>query len=270
MDIKLLKEVLSIPSYTRYEQDVRNFLISWAENEGIDYRVDEFGNLFMKKGESDSYPCVVAHMDTVHLDQREMVGTEDRLLILEGKGPDGNILYAQQASPSGVNITTGIGGDDKAGVFIVLELMKKFDTIMAAFFVEEEIGCFGSRKAIGDEWLEQAGYFIEFDAPTDDWISKRCSNILLFNDEFEKILEPVWEMFNLSKPSISDPYTDVQELKKNYDVNCINYFAGYMDMHTSFEYVVVEYVQKAIDLGIATINELGNKRYEFISSKKRF
>jgi len=263
MDKKLLKTVLSIPSCSRNEDDVRDFLVAWAEGMGIEHRVDEFGNVFMRKGEAESYPCVVAHMDTVHRDQIDIVGEGKSLHIVESKNSEGDILYAQRELPSGVMASTGIGGDDKAGVFIVLELLKKFDNIMGAFFVEEEIGCFGSKKAIGDEWLEQAGYFIQFDAPTDDWISKVCSGIILFDDEFEKLLEPVWEQFEMSKPSISDPFTDIKELRKNYDVNCINYFAGYMDMHTPFEYVVVDYVQKAIDLADATIRTLGTDKYLF-------
>jgi putative aminopeptidase FrvX len=263
MDVNLLKNVLSIPSVSRFESDVRDFLISWAQDNNINYRVDEFGNLFMMKGESESYPCVVAHMDTVHRDQKDLVGRDKKLHIVETTTDEGNILYAQRKLTSGVMCSTGIGGDDKAGVFIVLELLKQHDSIMAAFFIEEEIGCLGSKRAIGDEWLEKAGYFIQFDAPTDDWISKVCSNVLLFDDNFEKMLEPVWDEFEMSKPSISDPFTDIKELRRNYDVNCINYFAGYMDMHSPFEYVVLEYVEKAINLAKATISTLGTDKYLF-------
>lgn len=257
MNKDLLKEILSIPSCSRSEDDIRDFLILWAKDKKISHRVDEFGNLFMKKGDAESYPCVVAHMDTVHRDQIPMVGEGQKLTILEGNGTYGDILYAQKKTLDGLNVSTGCGGDDKAGIFIVLELIEKFDTIMGAFFVEEEIGCLGSKRAIADEWLEEASYFIQFDAPTDDWISKVCSGILLFDNEFESLLEPVWKEFKMSKPSISDPFTDIKELRKHYDVNCINYFAGYMNMHSIFEFVVLDYVQKAIDLGEATIRTLG-------------
>lgn len=263
---KLLKEILSIPSCSRHEGDVRNFLIDWAKENGIDYRVDKYGNVFMKKGtppEGGAYPCVVAHMDTVHSDQKQMVGTGERLKIIKGNGTYGDIYYAQRLTREGLWVSTGCGGDDKASIFICLELISKFDTIMGAFFVEEEIGMNGSRPAKDDEWLNQAGYFIQFDAPTNDWISRVCYGVLLFDDDFYDRLKPIWNKFDLNEPHMNDPFTDIMALKKNYPVNCINYFAGYMDMHTSTEFVVLDYVEDAIKLGSSTISELGPNQYLF-------
>ena len=65
---------------------------------------------------------------------------------------------------------------------------------------------------------------------------------------------------------MSDPFTDIKELKRNYPVNCINYFAGYMDMHTPLEFVVLDYVEKAVKLGEATIEKLGVNRYLYNKS----
>jgi putative aminopeptidase FrvX len=42
---------------------------------------------------------------------------------------------------------TGIGGDDKCGVYACLELLKELPNLKAAFFVSEETGCHGSKKA---------------------------------------------------------------------------------------------------------------------------
>jgi hypothetical protein len=42
---------------------------------------------------------------------------------------------------------TGIGGDDKCGVFACLTLLKELPYVKAAFFVSEETGCHGSLKA---------------------------------------------------------------------------------------------------------------------------
>lgn len=266
--LDFLKEVLSIPTCSRHESLVREYLIAWAEDNDIETRVDSYGNLFMKKGEvaeGEAYPCVVAHMDTVHQDQKRMVYDEEALLnINELTTEVGDILYATYSRASGVPVNTGIGGDDKAGIFICLELIKKFDNIMGAFFIEEEIGCNGSRAAKDDEWLEQCGFFMQFDAPTDDWITGVSYGVKLFNDEFADLLEPIWGDFDMSEPSMGDPFTDIMALKRNYPVCCINYFAGYMDMHTPAEYVVIDYVEKAINLGEATIGALGNEFHEYL------
>jgi di/tripeptidase len=273
MDKELLKDILSVPSHSRSEDRVIEYIVAYAKEKGIECITDKFGNVFLKKGEIEEgqgYPCVVAHMDTVHRDQAAMVNGEDLLIINETTNSLGTILYAQRMTPSGVPISTGIGGDDKAGVFIALSLIDKFDVIMGAFFVEEEIGCNGSRNArhdVGDEWLKDAAYFMQFDAPTDDWTSRVCSGVELFNDEVAMILKPVWETYNLSAPHMGDPFTDVKELRLNYPVCCINYFAGYMDMHSAKEYVVVEFVEKAINVGASTIIELGKDVYLYDKKK---
>jgi tripeptide aminopeptidase len=264
MNKELLKDILSVPSFSRKEELVAAYLQEWAVDNGVETKKDAHGNIFIKKGvlaEGESYPCVVAHMDTVHRDQVTDVDENERLHISEGNGVYGDILYAQKMDPSGMLYNTGCGGDDKAGIFICLELIEKFDTIMGFFPVEEEIGCNGSRAAKNDEWLEQCGWFMQFDAPTGDWISRKCSGVELFNNDFAEILQPVWDEYGLSKPSERDPFTDVKELKTNYPVCCINYFAGYMEMHTTWEFVVIDYVEKAIEVGTSTINELGKNEY---------
>src|SRR5690606_22096989 len=114
-----------------------------------------------------------------------------------------------------------------------------------------------------DEWLNQAGYFMMFDAPSDNWISTSIGPLQLFNDKFKKLLEPIWEKYKLTNLSKGDPFTDIKYLKLNYPVCCINYFAGYREMHTRFEFVVLDHVEKAIKVGEATIKKLGNKRYLF-------
>ena len=42
---------------------------------------------------------------------------------------------------------TGIGGDDKAGVFICLQLLEKLDSCKVFLPVAEETGCNGSKEA---------------------------------------------------------------------------------------------------------------------------
>ena len=62
------------------------------------------GNIYITKGEAKNYPCVVAHMDTVH----KIV--EDLYVLQVGHKLTGfNRIKMEQ---------TGIGGDDKVGIFI--------------------------------------------------------------------------------------------------------------------------------------------------------
>jgi len=267
MDKSRLIEVLSIPSYTQYEDGVRDYIIRFGVTHGIPTYIDSKGNVYLKKGKLDKdekYPCVVAHMDTVHADQKELVGTSHKLDIKESKEEGLTILRAYHPFVYGMwdePAQTGIGGDDKAGVAIALDLITQFDKIVGAFFVEEETGCWGSREADVDI-LADVGYFIQFDAPTDVWTSQTSSGVRLFDDEFEKKIQPLIDEYGLDIHR-GDPFTDVCKLRPRFGVNCINYFAGYMAMHSQYEYVVVEYVEKAIKLGRETIELLGHKKYKY-------
>ena len=86
MDIDFLKEVLSIPSVSGDESMVRDYIIEYAKNNGIEYYTDSKKNLYLTKGSDkmtsgEYYPCVVSHMDTVHGSHRELIETKTNLII---------------------------------------------------------------------------------------------------------------------------------------------------------------------------------------------
>ena len=257
MDKELLKEVLSIPTCFGKEERVREFLINYGVQNNIPVKVDVKGNVYLVKGfleEGETYPCVVAHMDTVHFDQQDAITDNTKLIIHEEKTELGVKLWASIVD-KGVEVQTGIGGDDKAGLFICLELLKKYDKIIGAFFVEEEFGCKGSSE-VDKEILKDVGYFIQFDAPFNNWCSFTCSNVQLFDSKLFNKIKPT--LFKYGQTHISnDPYTDVLKLKEFFDVACMNFFAGYYNMHTASEFVIVESVEKAVNMGNEMINVLG-------------
>ncbi len=161
-DLQLLKSVLSVPTKTYKEDLMVKFLVEWCQKEGLDHYVDEYKNVYVTKSQEDVsddfyYPCVVAHTDTVH----EL----DTINIREEQLPDAQKVvklalkaYNDKGNP------TGIGGDDKCGVFGCLKLLKELPYLKAAFFVSEETGCHGSAKA-DPEFFKNVGYAIQFDAP---------------------------------------------------------------------------------------------------------
>ena len=76
MDKELLKEILSIPSYTGNELKLVDFICEFLKKNKILYEVDEMFNIYCTKGEAEYYPCVVAHTDTVHNNNYIDVRTE--------------------------------------------------------------------------------------------------------------------------------------------------------------------------------------------------
>ncbi len=258
---QLLKDVLSVPTKTYKEEIMVQFIVDWLKTNNIDYQVDEYYNVYATKSSGEVsddfyYPCVVSHTDTVHnLDTINVV--EEQKLNAQGEYKLSLKAYNNEGEP------TGIGGDDKCGVYACLELLKELPFLKAAFFVSEETGCHGSRKA-DKSFFSNVGYAIQFDAPENWMITERCFGTVLFerdSDFFSKCNNVLVESFPSKLTYFSHPYTDVYALKELFDFSCINISIGYYDYHTKNEYVVVEDVYNGIDVGKKMIDKLGYQKY---------
>jgi putative aminopeptidase FrvX len=258
MDKKLLKEILSIPSYSGNERKLVNFICEFLEENKIPYKVDELFNIYCTKGDADIYPCVVAHTDTVHNNNHIDVRTELKKNCR-------NVLKEAYKGYNAKGKPTGIGGDDKAGVFACLTLLLELPALKAAFFVSEEIGCKGSKEA-DEAFFENVGYAIQFDAPFDYMVTEVSSGVPLFDrrSEFFKKANNVLVEYIIPEYG-SHPFTDVYALKKLFDFSCINLSIGYYDHHTADEYVILEDVENGIKIGREMIASLGYEKY-----KKRY
>jgi len=258
---ELLKDVLSVPTVTYQEERMVEFLVNWLTKNNIEHYVDEHNNVYATKQESplipeDFYfPCVISHTDTVHnIDtiniREEMLLNAQKELKLSYKA------YNDEGNP------TGIGGDDKCGVFACLTLLKELPYLKAAFFVSEETGCHGSMKAKA-EFFKNVGYGIQFDAPENWMITERCFGQVLFDRDtefFETCDKVLTEgMNNEHMRYMVHPYTDVYALRGKFNFSCINFSIGYYQYHSKNEYVVVEDVFNGIEMGKKMIENLGYK-----------
>ena len=171
-----LKELLSIPTKTWEEDRLISYLIEHFESRGYHYEVDDMGNLYVTKGISEYYPLVLAHTDSVH-DIKEMVVKEEYL-----PNSQGDKKLALKAYTKDGNLPTGIGGDDKAGVFICLQLLERFNVIKGFFPVAEETGCHGSRGA-KEEFFNNVGYAIQFDSTENNTMSLSLMGTQLFEQD---------------------------------------------------------------------------------------
>ena len=262
-NLDLLKKVLSVPTKTYNEKLMIEFLVKWLTENNIPFFLDPYGNIYATKQEGEIsedfyFPCVVSHTDTVHnIDSINV--KEEQLPNAQGEIKLSLKAYNDKGNP------TGIGGDDKAGVFACLTLLKELPFLKAAFFVSEEIGCIGSKKA-DKNFFENVGYAIQFDAPENWMITEKCFGEVLFDRDsqfFESCNKVLTESMNKDDMRyMVHPYTDVYALKSKFDFSCINFSIGYYDYHTPNEYVVVEDVFNGIKIGKDMISELGYRFYE--------
>jgi tripeptide aminopeptidase len=258
MNVDFLKEVLSLPSISGNESMVRDYILEFAKDNQIDSKVDKKGNVYLTKGMDrmtlgEYYPCVVSHIDTVHRSHIDLIDNKRRLDIVD-KGNGDLIAYNPLT-----NEQTGIGGDDKCGVFVCLSLFLEMDILKGAFFVEEEIGMLGSKEA-DPEFFKNVGYAIQFDAPSANWITEVCSGVKIFDSEFKDKIKTVLSEGGYNNFS-NDPFTDVNQLSQKFDFNCLNLGCGYYEQHRDSEYVVIDEVEKSLWMGIKLIHFLGVADY---------
>ena len=82
--MKLLKTLYRIYSPSKKEVKMIRFIANYCKNiPDVTVRTDDIGNIYVTKGVSDSYPCVVAHTDQVQrLHPKDFTAIETRDIII--------------------------------------------------------------------------------------------------------------------------------------------------------------------------------------------
>lgn len=253
--MELLKSLYEIWSPSGEEKKLKRFIKKWVANniEGVECTWDNAGNLFFKKGESDTYPCLAAHLDQVqkkHSKDFKAVFTDD---IVFGYSP------SQRERQ-------GLGADDKNGLWIALKALEEFDVLKVAFFVGEEIGCVGSGKADLD-FFKDVRFVVQADRRGyGDFITTiSCTKVA--SQEFIDDID----FASFGYKETSGMMTDVLELtERGVGVACINMSCGYYDPHTDDEYTVIDDLLNAYDLVahiITNCTKVYEHTYEYVPSK---
>ncbi len=232
----LLRRLLAVPTCSGREHEMVDLLANHVCDGGTALRgtcvTDEWNNIFIRKGDADYLPCVAAHIDTVHPLRSVQIVQQDG--ILHGLDEQGQ--------------RCGIGADDKAGVFVCLELLERFDHIAVALFGSEELGCQGAYHAPA-EWFDDVAYVMEFGCPGRGLVSYTSGGTRLFADDgdFIRTAGPVLRAHGLTSWQ-HHPYSDVVALRQRFDFSCLNLSCGYHDWHCPDEFVVADEVEAALDV----------------------
>ena len=190
-----------------------------------------------------TYPILlIAHMDTVHKEvPRFFIYTKNN-----------NKLSSPQ----------GLGGDDRCGIYMILEIIKEIDC--SVLFVEdEEIGCVGSMKFVIDYEdkkikLPTFNYLVEFD--------RRNANDAVYydldNKEFEKfITDSSGGHFKTALGTCSD----ISEIAPVLEVAAVNLSCGYYKEHTFETYVMISEMKTNIEKAKMILKTAVEKPFEWKS-----
>lgn len=228
--MELLKSLYEIHSPSNGEKKMKRFIRRWITENVPDAVVwAENGNVYAKRGDAETYPCVVAHTDQVQ--ERH---AKD-FVVLESNG------VMMGYSPS-KHEQQGLGADDKNGIWVALKCLQKYEVMKCAFFYGEEVGCLGSERA-DMAFFADCRFCIQCDRRnggdliTDVW-GQMCS------DEF--LYATGYEMFGY-KPT-HGLMTDVATLKSNgMKCSAVNLSCGYYEPHTDHEFTDVAELVNCLD-----------------------
>ena len=154
----------------------------------------------------------------------------------------------------------GIGGDDRCGVAIILDILEKTKHRPTIIFTEdEEIGCLGAKKFARSTYiadLKKLKYLVQLD--------RRGNNdsVYYYNDNREFI---DYIVKTISYPEKHGSYTDICDIAPKANISAVNLSVGYYDEHTDYETVVWEEVWNTKNAVIKLLDDIVNaKEFDYV------
>ena len=219
--IELMSAIFNVQSTSGDMKAMRSFIYHFVANlvdPTIDITSDDSGNIYVTKGRADTYPCIVSHIDTVH----DIIPNEDYLVLNNGLE-----FFAIDLA---LKKPTGIGGDDNNGIYCCLDNLVREDNIKLAFFVDEEIGCVGSR-ACDMEFFKDVSFVLQADRQGYNDVVNNISGTHMFGVDFLDTISD--DLDNYSRVVTSGGMTDVMQLAHNgLEVSMANFSCGYYKPHS--------------------------------------
>jgi len=181
---------------------------------------------------------LVAHLDTVH---KELV--KDICF-----SQDGSIVMSPQ----------GIGGDDRCGVYMILEIIK-MQRCHVLFCEDEEIGADGARSFVRSNIKPKVNYIVEIDRRgTNDCVFYNCDN-----PDFTKFVTG----FGFEKEWGS--FSDISVIAPHLEIAAVNISAGYHCEHTLYEHVDLNAVKNNIER-IARMASAKSDKFQYIERAHKY
>lgn len=182
---------------------------------------------------------LLAHMDTVH---------NFTPFIIEIKETERG---TELSSPF------GIGGDDRCGIYMILQIIKELKCSVL-FLEDEEIGCIGAKLFSNTEYVKDLGvnYMIEFDRRgSKDAVFYNCDNA-----EFEDFVTEDFFVTNWGSCS------DISHVAPAAGIAAVNLSCGYYSEHTKHEKVIFEEMETVIEHAKALIRKPVNEPFVYVES----
>lgn len=218
MDRKTTRKINKFKRICQQEQmELKDNLVNILKSQGYKNPVVADGFIYAK---GEVPVLLLAHMDTVHKSLPFIISVKNTV--------DGTKL----SSP------LGIGGDDRCGIFMILEIIK--DLKCSVLFTEdEETGGIGARKFTETSYINDlnVNYMIEFDRKgNNDAVFYSCDNKKFTEFVTKEFFKTNWGSFS-----------DISVVAPAAGIAAVNLSCGYYKAHTLDEYVIFEEMMKVVE-----------------------
>jgi len=232
--MKLLLELYSKTSRSNFEGEIVKIVTRELDKMSIQYNIDEHNQIYRI---IENTPLLCAHMDQIY------TGTLKSITYSE------DFIFGENCS---------IGADDKNGVWILLNLIKKFrDNVSFIFSTCEEIG--GNVGKLLNKMtlktLDTIKYCLIFDRMDTNHIIGKWNSYC--EEDFQDDIEKVGQQFGY-KPDMG-VFSDADVIVDKAEIPCVNLSCGYYSHHTVNEFTVFSELQTALEFGIEILNSLTDK-----------
>lgn len=250
---QLIINTLSVQTYSHETSRMESYILDFAESLGLSPIYDN-GNIYITKGYSETYPCIVSHTDSVH----KIIDDKHFTIIA-------NDNYAIGFDMANV-CPSGCGGDDKVGIAICLQALLDYDNIKVAFFRDEEVGCLGSYEANLD-FFADCRFVLQCDRRGNSDFINDIYGTPLQSKSFKKDVKHI--LLKHGYTTTSGALTDVYALKQlGLNLSVANISCGYYNPHEDNEVVVFNDVYNCYNLVCDIIKNM-TKTYNHKSDVKK-
>lgn len=233
-DLDVLHDMYRIYSPSYHEKELNRYLVSILEDLDIPHIVGDQGEVYDIR---PNRPLVCAHLDQVG-HQSPCVEVVQQGRILRGKNGDES---------------AGLGADDKNGVWIILNLLKKHgEGISFLFSTQEECGGMTDvfMESLGRELTDTIPYALVFDRKGGGDIIGVDNNYCM--PDLEDEIAALGEQFGY-RPSPGGK-SDCNRIAEY--VACVNLSCGYYSAHTDQEYTNIDELFNALRFGCHLVERL--------------
>lgn len=214
------------------QRELKNYLENALQEMGYP-TVSKRGYLY---AEGEIPVLLVAHLDTVHKAKPDIICISE----------DSRYMMSPQ----------GIGGGDRCGVFMILQIIKEAKCHVL-FCKDEEIGGRGANEFAGSKIKPEVNYIVEMDRRGDnDAVFYRCDN-----HEFTEFVTSFGFEENFGT------FSDISVVAPHLKTAAVNISAGYFNEHRQHEYIDIQAVENNIRR-ILLMVQTDTEHFDYIKRKE--